>query len=79
MFPARFVASDFQWSVATIVVDSISCASDSHCFTWLIAFLLSVFVNFLHNHKVWQGKWNDFEGKGFDERWILKLQEGKEL
>ena len=37
LYPVRVVARAFVWNVATIFFDSISCGSDSHCVTWLMA------------------------------------------
>ena len=46
MYPVNVVDRAFEYSVAITFVLSIACGSDSHCVTWFIAILCSVFCSF---------------------------------
>ena len=39
------VARAFEYKVAIMFVVSMACGSDSHCVTWFIAYLCSVFFS----------------------------------
>ena len=47
LYPVNVVDRAFEYSVATIFVVSMACGgSDSHCVTWIIAYLCTVFCSF---------------------------------
>ena len=46
LYPVNVVDRAFEYSVATTFVLAIACGSDSHCVTWFIAYLSSVFCSF---------------------------------
>ena len=52
LYPVSVVARAFEYKVAMMFVVSTASGSDSHCVTWFIAYLCSVFVRFVHNRSV---------------------------